>query len=146
MAMICVAVVAAGVLPWIFDANGSHMFNPEWSAHARLHDAIAVCLATLTAMAGLVFLCFRDVRRHSGLFRLAAMTGLLPWVAILAAGLVPGTAYANPDAAADHVHLFGSELPGPVFGSVLFLTIGCLGIIFYPTCPPRGAHHESLWT
>lgn len=85
--------VALGLMagPFLADWNSSHVFNPDWPPHARLHTAMADFLTAGCGGVGL-WLILRDGRRLA----LAAVLVMLPPAALLLAGLAPGAQFHNP--------------------------------------------------
>lgn len=49
-----------GLVPAIADLNETHLFNPLWSAHARLHGAWFLAFAAGIALIGLFLIWVRD--------------------------------------------------------------------------------------
>ena len=49
-----------GLVPVLADLNETHLFNPLWSAHARLHGAWFLAFAAGIALVGLFLVWVRD--------------------------------------------------------------------------------------
>lgn len=49
-----------GIVPAIADLNETHLFNPLWSEHARLHGAWFLAFAAGIALIGLFLIWVRD--------------------------------------------------------------------------------------
>ena len=110
------AIVLAGLIP-VLEANDSHLFNPEWPAHARLHQAWQ--LLTNSALA-LVALWLAMVRGHE---RLAAGLSLVVVGALVVAwGLsgIYGGEIARPGG--DGPQVFGLSLPAMIM-SILAIAL-----------------------
>ncbi len=110
------AIVLAGLIP-VLEVNDSHLFNPEWPAHARFHEAWQ--LLTNAALA-LFALWLAMVRGHE---RLAAGLSLVVVAALLAAwGLngIYGGEIGRPGGGGPQV--FGLGLPGMIM-SILAIAL-----------------------
>ena len=129
IAMIGTVAARGAVFPWLFDANASHMFNPDWTPHARLHDAIAVIGATLTGGIAVALLCQHAVRRRPDLLGLVTLLSASPWLAILLAGLVPGTSYGNPALGTETFVVFGVRTAAPAVASIVFCALATVGLV-----------------
>ena len=49
LALTFCAIVFGGVVPWL-EWNATHVFNPEWPAHARLHEVWQLATNSLLAL------------------------------------------------------------------------------------------------
>lgn len=110
------AIVLAGLIP-VLEVNDSHLFNPEWPAHARFHEAWQ--LLTNAALA-LVALWLALVR---GRERLAAGLSLVVVGALVVAwGLngIYGGEIARPGG--DGPQVFGLGLPAMIM-SILAIAL-----------------------
>ena len=129
--------LAGAVFPWVFDANATHMFNPDWSPHARLHDAIAVITACGCGLLGILLLSNATVRTDPRLHALSAAVGLWPWAGLLLSGLVPGTSLGNPALGTESFRLVGLTLAAPAVAAVIFLvTCGAAHLAARPRREP----------
>ncbi|GGM49525.1 hypothetical protein GCM10012275_20530 [Longimycelium tulufanense] len=92
--VISVVAVWTAALQYYDDLNETHMFNPEWTPHAKYHDAITIQLATGLCLFALLHLW---VLRRYDLERLNIGTGLVAlwWVTLAVALLFPGTAHRD---------------------------------------------------
>ena len=111
--------VATAFTAFLFDWNGTHLFNPTWPGHARFHDAQTMFLALGLCLISLLILWSPkgDTARD---LALAWLSSSFYWVAFLAACLAPGTTLFDP----------GFEIPRPLgipanlFFGLLMLLLG----------------------
>lgn len=127
--------LAGAVFPWVFGANATHMFDPDWSPHARPHDAIAVITASGCGLFGVLLLSNAAVRAHPRLYALSTAVGLWPWAGLLLSGLVPGTSFGNPALGTESFRLVGLTLAAPAVAATAFLVLGGAA---YIVARPRG--------
>lgn len=120
-ATVCLAVV--GLLVPALEINATHLLNPSWPPHARLHEAWQ--LATNTGLsAWAVFLAWRGRMRMACVIGLFLTGGfLLAW----AARSVYGGSMAGTSAAA--ASILGIDAAVLVMGLafVTLLVLACLG-------------------
>lgn len=81
--------VATSIGGFLADVNRTHLFNPNWPAHARFHDAMTITLGSLLGGMSLYFL-HRQHRDPRGDLALAALLPATFWTAQLAAFAFPG--------------------------------------------------------
>ena len=62
-----------GIIPFLVDVSPSHIFNPAWPAHARLHGIWLLVSGGLFSLVALYLIWFRRERRRSAV----AMAGVL---------------------------------------------------------------------
>jgi len=120
----CVAVY--GLLVPVLELNETHVFNPLWPSHARLHEVWQ--LLTNSAIAGVV-LWLAWGRRN---IRTAARLGLIPPVAFLAS-------YALADLYGGSMkHSDGTELTLlGINASALIMSLAVTVLLYIATTPTR---------
>ncbi|MEM8771357.1 MAG: DUF6640 family protein [Pseudomonadota bacterium] len=77
-----------GVMPAIADINESHLLNPSWSAHARVHEAWLLSFGAAMAMLSLYLVWIRDALILPSVIGLSFVAGF--WIAYLTAPLYGG--------------------------------------------------------
>ncbi|MEL6830322.1 MAG: DUF6640 family protein [Pseudomonadota bacterium] len=87
--LITIATVIYGVVPAIADVNETHLLNPEWSPHARVHGAWFLFFGWSMAMMSLFFLWVKDWIYIPCFVGLMFASGF--WVAFLLAPLYGGS-------------------------------------------------------
>ena len=116
--LITVATIWYGFVPLLADLNPSHLFNPNWTPHARMHLTWLLSTNLLLAMYALYLLWgAREVLR-AGLLGLCVVGGF--WVATLSRDLYGGM-LVDPDLSAEFV--MGLN-PNIVANTLLLLLLG----------------------
>ena len=94
VSVVGVVTMAGGVLAdAVVPATArQHMRNPNWSAHAKFHNAQTIWLGVLTGALGLVL-----TWASTDLFHLAVIVIALAWLSMLGAAVVPGTRWVDPE-------------------------------------------------
>lgn len=107
--LLSTVVVSTTAVSGIVDWNESHVFNPEWVAHARFHDVML--LVTLTGiMLVSLWLIWRDSLEPGVGIRVATLLQVFFWGSFYIAVWIPG---ASPAA-------FVNESPPQVAGLSLY--------------------------
>lgn len=91
--LLSVITVITGVLGFIVDWNESHVFNPDWTPHARLHDVIYLVLLVGVMLVTLWLMWRRSAEPSVGI-RATSLLLLFTYGAFYFAILVPGTSLA----------------------------------------------------
>ncbi|MEM9938747.1 MAG: DUF6640 family protein [Pseudomonadota bacterium] len=87
--LISVVTLIYGIVPAIADINETHLLNPEWSPHARVHGAWFLFFGGSMAMMSLFFLWVKDWIYIPCFVGLMFASGF--WVAVLLAPLYGGS-------------------------------------------------------
>lgn len=81
---------------FVADWNDSHMFNPNWSPHAKFHGAQTLAMAALLAALTLFFLWRRSGDRRTNALAGVLFAGAYFWTQA-AAVVFPGVAWTDPE-------------------------------------------------
>lgn len=124
--LMTVATLTASVLPIVVDISESHVLNPEWPAHARVHE---VWLLSTGAGVGAVALWLTWIRPH--LVLAAVLTASILGGFLIAAATAPLYGGVLVDPATAHLlpnddRVFG--LPANLFAFSLALVILLIGL------------------
>lgn len=92
---------------YVADWNVTHIYNPNWTPHAKFHNAQTMAFATLLGGLSLYFLWVRRGDQTS-LLKLAVLFGSLYWIAQAAAFIFPGVASFDVE--------FAASAPSPILG------------------------------
>ena len=65
--LMSLGVVIAGCVPLQVDLSSTHVFNPAWPAHARLHEVWLLSTGGLLALVALYFIWFYRMRPRFGI-------------------------------------------------------------------------------
>lgn len=88
--------IFAAVGSFAADWNGTHMFNPSWSPHAKFHGAQTLSTAVLLALAALFFLWRRSGDRNTNALAAVLFAGAYFWTQA-AAVFFPGVAWIDAE-------------------------------------------------
>ncbi|MEM7004731.1 MAG: DUF6640 family protein [Pseudomonadota bacterium] len=112
-----------GIVPAIADLNDTHLLNPDWSAHARLHGAWFLFFGASMAALSLYFVWIRDSLILPTVIGLAFISGF--WLAVLTAPLYGG---ALVDSNGVETQILGLDANAFIF---TFLTFILLLVLVY---------------
>lgn len=88
--------IFVGLGSFVADWNGTHMFNPNWSPHAKFHGAQTLATAVLLAGVTLFFLWRRSGDRRTNALAAVLFAGSYFWTQA-AAVFFPGVAWIDPE-------------------------------------------------
>ena len=88
--LITLALVVTTLGSLIHDWNKTHVFNPEWTAHARFHAASGVAINFALGLLGLGLLARGGFDNQETLL-LCALIPVIAWGSFFVAILVPGS-------------------------------------------------------
>lgn len=89
--LVTAAILGSGPGHVWADLNRTHVFNPQWTPHARFHDASAVATEMGWSIAALWLLWRRRTRDQRGLaLAIAALHPVLSYAPFFLAEAVPG--------------------------------------------------------
>ena len=77
-------MIGGGILPIFVDVNASHLLNPDWDSHARVHEAWRLSTNFLVFSLGIYLLWFKHKEILAGLLSLCIHLGF-----VMAAILMP---------------------------------------------------------
>jgi hypothetical protein len=95
--LLTVTALYAGVGPYVFDWNKTHIHNPDWPPHAKFHNAqtmglgAGLCAAALTAIWG-------PGPWSKGRLQVSVGAASMYWATQLSASAYPGVAMMDPPA------------------------------------------------
>ncbi|MEM9670083.1 MAG: DUF6640 family protein [Pseudomonadota bacterium] len=112
-----------GIVPAIADLNETHLLNPEWSAHARLHGSWFLFFGAFMGTLSLYFIWVRDSLILPTMIGLGFVSGF--WLAVLTAPLYSG---ALVDSNGVETQILGLDANAFIF---TLLTITLLLVLVY---------------
>ena len=77
-------MIGGGILPILVDVNASHLLNPDWDSHARVHEAWRLSTNFLVFSLGIYLLWSKNKEILAGLLSLCIHLGF-----VIAAILMP---------------------------------------------------------
>jgi hypothetical protein len=124
------------VVPFAFDWNETHVFNPGWTGHAKFHLGHTILMSVLSSL-GAIYLFWRGKDRSAAVLLL-----LVFWMAQAGAILFPGATFIDPEFVDDMPVILGVRLNQLMIDTVL---VGVLSLAGYlsrgrksPASPARG--------
>ena len=94
--LLTVTALWAGVGPYVFDWNTTHIYNPEWPPHAKFHNAQTMSLGAALAASALYVLWGRRTPWSAARLQVATGAASMYWASQLSALLYPGVALVDP--------------------------------------------------
>lgn len=104
--LLSTAALVPAVGAVLADWNATHVFNPEWPAHAKFHNAQTITLAALMSALSLWQLWGPGEVDRSRL-RWATLLGAVFWLTAAPAVFFPGSAFVDPDSPVQPFSLAG---------------------------------------
>jgi hypothetical protein len=81
--------------PYVADMNKTHMYNPNWSPHAKYHDAQTMLLGSLLGISSLYFL-WRKRGNQQLQLQVATLLASLFWLSQAGSIFFPGAEFFDP--------------------------------------------------
>jgi hypothetical protein len=94
--LITLVALQTAVGGFVFDWNGSHVFNDRWSPHARFHGAMCVFLGLGMALLSLWY-TWRKAGDERTNLQVGAWFASLLYLSFYPASFVPGARPSDPD-------------------------------------------------
>lgn len=125
LSLMTLAALATMISPTLVDFNETHIFNPDWTGHAKFHVAHTMLLGVVL---GAVALGYLYSGRGASLSSLRAATWFISvyWIAQAGAILVPNTSFADPEFADRLPTVAGLTITQPVL-DLVFIGIAVTG-------------------
>ena len=70
-------LLAGGILPVLVDVNPSHILNPDWDSHARVHEAWRLSTNFLIFSLAIFLLWYKGMEKLAGLLSLCIHFGFV---------------------------------------------------------------------
>lgn len=88
--LLSVAIISVAIAPLTADLNETHIFNDDWTPHARFHTAVLLFVSAGLSLIGLWLLWRRTAELRTHMF-LAMLMPVLSWGSFFPALLLPET-------------------------------------------------------
>lgn len=128
--LITLATLLYGIAPLFADLNATHVLNPEWTPHSRVHMVWLLGTNSCIAVLALWLLWVRAQLVLSAILGLCVMAGF--WIAVATSPLYGG---ALSDARGIDTKILGIEGNAFVFGIIVMLLVAGVAM--------RGSHDDA---
>ena len=118
-------LIGGGILPILVDVNTSHLLNPDWDSHARVHEAWRLSTNFLVFSLGIFLLWSKNKEMLGGLLSLCIHFGFVLGAAFMPfyGGEPVGEGIPEPEILMLPLNVF-------FFGSMFLLQIAVLIVVF----------------
>ena len=116
-----IALICAGLGPLLIDVGITHLQNPDWDAHARVHEVWRLSTNTFIAFSGLYLIWIMQKELLAALLSLCLLIGF--WVSVLLMPFYDGLAVGQ---GVDELEPFGVPLNIISFAVVSIIQIAGL--------------------
>ena len=120
--LIATVALATIILPFVADYNATHIFNPEWSGHAKFHNAQAMTMGAITGTMALSAILFKSGDAAMKIL-FAAMLTTVYWLGQIGAAFFPGIAYFDVNTTEKAPVIFGITIVQPYLATVFVLIV-----------------------
>ena len=117
-----IALIAAGLGPLLIDIGTTHLLNPDWDAHARVHEVWRLSTNSLITMLGLYLLWIKQREFLAALLSLCLLIGF--WISVFLIPFYGGLPVGN---GIDELAPLG--IPLNIFSFIVVLLIQILDLI-----------------
>ena len=116
-----IALICAGLGPLLIDVGITHLQNPDWDAHARVHEVWRLSTNTFIALLGLYLIWIMQKELLAALLSLCLLLGF--WVSVLLMPFYDGLAIGQ---GVNELEPFGIPLNIISFAAVSIIQIAGL--------------------
>ena len=116
-----IALICAGLGPLFIDVGITHLQNPDWDAHARVHEVWRLSTNTFIAFLGLYLIWIMQKELLAAILSLCLLLGF--WVSVLLMPFYDGLAIGQ---GVNELELFGIPLNIISFAAVSIIQIAGL--------------------
>ena len=116
-----IALICAGIGPLLIDVGIAHLQNPDWDAHARVHEVWRLSTNTLIAFLGLYLIWIMQKELLAAILSLCLLLGF--WVSVLLMPFYDGLAIGQ---GVNELEPFGIPLNIISFAAVSIIQIAGL--------------------
>lgn len=116
-----IALICAGLGPLLIDVGITHLLNPDWDAHARVHEVWRLSSNTFIALLGLYLIWIMQKELLAALLSLCLLLGF--WVSVFLMPFYDGLAVGQ---GVDELESFGVPLNIISFAVVSIIQIAGL--------------------
>ncbi|KAL0478115.1 DNA repair and recombination protein [Acrasis kona] len=82
---------------WLADFNDTHIYNPNWSGHAKFHVGHTMIIGTTLGVASLYFLFISKMGTRLERLNVSTLLNSIYWFSQSLSILVPFATYFDPD-------------------------------------------------
>ena len=117
-----IALIAAGFGPLLIDVGSTHLLNPDWDAHARVHEVWRLSTNSLIVILGLYLLWIKQKEFLAALLSLCLLIGF--WISVFLMPFYGGLPVGD---GIDELAPLG--IPLNIFSFVIILFIQIIGLV-----------------
>ena len=131
--LVTIPAVFVALVPPLVDLNETHVLNPLWTGHARLHTVWLIATNSLVSLIALGLLWLEPARSYRGsLFLSAGLVGAVLFGFLVAAATQPvyGGALTDPNGVALTFGPLDANLA--VFSTFFFFVLAAIGLARKP--------------
>ena len=121
-----IALICAGLGPLLIDVGITHLQNPDWDAHARVHEVWRLSTNTFIALLGLYLIWIMQKELLAAILSLCLLLGF--WVSVLLMPFYDGLAIGQ---GVNELEPFGIPLNIISFAAVSIIQIAGLILMKY---------------
>ena len=121
-----IALICAGLGPLLIDVGITHLQNPDWDAHARVHEVWRLSTNTFIAFLGLYLIWIMQKELLAAILSLCLLLGF--WVSVLLMPFYDGLAIGQ---GVNELEPFGIPLNIISFAAVSIIQIAGLILMKY---------------
>ena len=118
-------LIIGGIVPIIVDTSSSHLFNPGWDAHARVHEAWRLSTNFLIFIIGIYLLWLKNNEVLSALLSLSIHSGFVFAAVTMSSygGVAVGAGILEPSVIGIPFNIFIFFLMFVIQSAVLIFTV-----------------------
>lgn len=94
--LIAFAGLTNAIMPFIADFNHTHIYNPNWTPHAKFHNGQTMSMAVALGIST-TYYAWKDSKRSSDSLWTASWLGSMYWVTCISAIFYPGSKAVDPE-------------------------------------------------
>ena len=115
-------LILAGIGPLLLDIGDTHLFNPDWDEHSRVHEVWRLVTNIMIAFLGLYLIWKKNMHSIASLLSLCMILGFM--ISVITMPFYNGLAVGN---GIDELSPFG--IPLNIFSFVIVLVVQTISLL-----------------